>query len=250
MTSLLSIRMESREKEIINFSSKLSRAPISKVLGPFITEGSRIALGAVIIFHIDRSSIYRRSSFNSFLDLLRNSPSREGDLVFDREYERMYSATPRIIWDFFELIHEGKTSERFEKLFKGISFEHGVDYVTPLLLRELCYRLSESYVNNGGSLKRLDYDIAIRNLFDLMLNLHYRNCARGTSKALNTQWYTRQDKVSDLVDEIVSKYYKRMEKRVVEAIEVEEGEVISSGEVEARVISEKPKRKKIKRRHQ
>ncbi|MGA1872112.1 MAG: hypothetical protein ACMUHY_00435 [Thermoplasmatota archaeon] len=53
MTGLLTLRLPENEKEALALSSQLSGMPISKVIMPFISEGTKVSLGASLLFRID-----------------------------------------------------------------------------------------------------------------------------------------------------------------------------------------------------
>ncbi|MGA1872519.1 MAG: hypothetical protein ACMUHY_02510, partial [Thermoplasmatota archaeon] len=54
--------------------------------------------------------------------------------------------------------------------------------------------------------------------FHRMLHFFYRSNAKGTARALSTQWYSKGDLISKIVGEMNDLYNERTESRVVEAI--------------------------------
>ena len=77
MGDLLTIRLDEREKDALALSSKLSEIPISKIIMPYITEGTKISLGGVLLFLIDRSITFDRRSFDVFTSMMIE-PTRTG----------------------------------------------------------------------------------------------------------------------------------------------------------------------------
>ena len=247
MSKLLSIRLDERDKKLMNFSSKITRTPISKLLSPFILDGASISLGAAILFHMDRTTIFSKDAYGKFLDFLLSRGSIEAHTEDD--YEVMFGSSPRIIWDFFEIISDQKIGSRVQSIFEEVDVGDDINYMEPHLMEELCRSIGTTYVTEGGSLSRLDQKLALKACFHEMLHLHYKNNAKGTVKALNSQWYTNRNRISELEEELIRRYEKRIEKRVVEAVEVE-GEPVKalppSDQVVAKVISERPRKRKKK----
>ena len=250
MSKLLSIRMDDREKKLMNFSSKMTRTPVSKLVSDYILDGARISLGSAILFHMDRTTIFSREAYNKFMRFLRSS--RSSDSGSPDEYENLFELSPGIIWDFFDLISEQKAKKRLRSIFEGVEIGEDLDYMEPKLIEDLCRTIGSAYVSEGGSLNKLDRKLALKVCFHQLMHLHYRNNARGTVKTLNSQWYTNRNSLSRMEDDLITRYEKRMERRVVEAVEVRDKDererraLPPSDQVTAKVISERPKRKKKK----
>ncbi|MGA1821124.1 MAG: hypothetical protein ACMUIG_01195 [Thermoplasmatota archaeon] len=258
MGNLFTVRLEDKDKEVMNFSSKLSRMPVSKVINPFLKEGARSALGAALLFQIDRSTIVQKQMYRNFLDLIVDPIRLTPGMSDEGSFEEMFKCTPRIVWDFFDLIKEAKVRQKLSAVMKDIEFREEIDFIDTRSLRYISHQLGDIYVTMGGSLSRMDYHLATKTFFHIMLHSYYRNNASGTSKALSSQWYTHQDTVSKIEDELIERYERKVSTKVVEAIEVPveskirkppEAEVLAlppSEQVVAKVIAER-KKKKIKR---
>lgn len=259
MGNLFTVRLEDREKEVMNFSSKLSRMPVSKVINPFLHEGARSALGAALLFQIDRSTIVQKQMYRQFIDLIIDPVRMTPGLPEEGSFEQMFKCTPRIVWDFFDLIKEAKVRQKLVAIMKGVEFHEEIDFIDPRALRFISYHLGDQYVTQGGSLSRMDYHLATKTFFHIMLHSYYRNNASGTSKSLSSQWYTHQDIISRIEEELIDRYEKKVRTKVVEAIEVtteSETEAVPaagrpalppSEQVVARVISEEKRKKKIRK---
>lgn len=227
MGDLLSIRLDRTDKEVLSFTSRMTETPASKVIGPFLSEGIRISQGSLIMFQIDRSTLFRKERYLSFVRMLIE-PSRAGSsLMLDRDPEIVHSLTPRIIWEFFDLLSEERVIQKFSATFEGIEIQRDMGYVSAPFLRTLTYHLGESYISASGSLERLDYQRATSLYFHLMLHYFYRFNAKGTAKALNTQWYTHQAVIQKIEDAMMKKYSEKIRLSVVEAIVVPESKGVA-----------------------
>ena len=84
MGNLLTIRLPDNEKEALELSSRLSEMPVSKVILPFISEGVKTSLGALLIQRIDRAYVYGRRNHEQFINIIMgpaSSPSTGGSGV-------------------------------------------------------------------------------------------------------------------------------------------------------------------------
>jgi len=221
MTELLSIRVNGTTKSSLNLSSNLTEMPISKVLGPFLEESARIALGSAVMFQIDRAGIFQRERFERFVTLLLEPKISGSSLMADLGMEDIRAYSPQIIWDFLELITEEEEKGDFSSIFENIELSSGFFISTPFL-RSITYDLGSVYIASGVGLDKLDYGTATREFFHLMMKHYYRYNARGTAKAINSQWYTHQKDVRRVEAELLDRYLQRTKKRVVQAIVVTE----------------------------
>ncbi|MEA3557651.1 MAG: hypothetical protein U9R75_00180 [Candidatus Thermoplasmatota archaeon] len=219
MSSLLTIRLQEKEKEALALASNLNEMPVSKTISPFISEGVKISLGAVLIHRIDRSSVFRKDTYAKFIEIMmgpvNRSPQASGPFTEDT-----HEKIPGIIWNFFDLMNETKCLQRINSTLEDIKIEMDTTFVTPENLRSLCFAVGDSYLSFGGPLTTMNYPLANEIFFKKMLYMLYRNNARGTVKALSTQWYANQDMLSKLAGEMNDMYVGRTRSGVVEAIEV------------------------------
>jgi hypothetical protein len=222
MTDTMTIRLKDRDKETLAFTSMLTGIPSSKLLYPFLSEGVRVNLGATVLFNIDRNTPYQRARYERFIETLHgkgvkgHNPDVQTDLAPSQE------TTPRIVLDFFWMFKEVRAAEKMEQAMGEVQFAQDMGFVNVAFLRTLCLSLGEMYVSRGLSLSKIEIDQARRAFFYLMTSYNYQNNARGTGKVLAVKWYTHQDLVNKLVDEMVGRYEMRYPTKVVEAIEVRE----------------------------
>ncbi len=220
MTALMSIRLQEAEKDALALSSLLSEMPVSKLISPFLNEGTKIALGGVLIYHIDRTLIFKRDGFERFIDLLMEPANTSGPFSVQKGPDEVHGMVPKIIWDFFDLLTETKAVQRLNSAMEGVALEMDASFVTPAYLRSFCYTLGDTYISSGGSLERMDYQKATDIFFRRMLHSFYKANARGTARALSTQVYAHSDLLDKLSKELRDLYFERTRSGVLQAIEV------------------------------
>jgi hypothetical protein len=120
-----------------------------------------------------------------------------------------------------------------------IQFAQDMGFLNPSFHRALCTGLGDTYLSRGLSLAKIEVDPARRIFFYLMTSHFYNNNARGTAKALSAKWYSHQDLVNRLVEEMVSRYEFRYPIKVVDAIEVREAIPIVSKKPVIRPVQSK-----------
>ncbi len=221
MADLLSIRVSEDMKSALTLSSKLSEAPVSKLLKPFLDEISRICLGASILFHIDRANTFKRERLDRFMRMLIEPSISGSATLMDLGMEDIRNYSPRIIWDFLKVLEKHEGVRSMNEMFDGVEV-NGMFFINTPFLRAISYYMGSSYLTEGGSMETLDHQLATRQFFHLMLHYYYRHNARGTTKALNTQWYTHQAGILEIERSLLNEYINMTRRPVVEAIVVEE----------------------------
>ncbi len=221
MTDLLSIRVSEDVKSALSLSSKLSEAPVSKLMKPFLNETSRICLGASILFHIDRANAFKRERLDRFMRMLIEPSISGSATLMDLGMEDIRNYSPQIIWDFLNVLERQEGVRSMNEMFDGVEVG-GRFFINTPFLRAISYYMGSSYLTEGGDMKTLDQQLATRRFFHLMLHYYYRHNARGTTKALNTQWYTHQAGILEMEQSLLNEYIKMTRRPVVEAIVVEE----------------------------
>ncbi|MFO8050105.1 MAG: hypothetical protein R6V01_00190 [Thermoplasmatota archaeon] len=219
MSDLLTIRLPENEKDALAFSSHLSEMPVSKVILPFISEGVHISLGALLLHRIDRSTVFRRENYERFIDMIVGSTSGVGALS-EGVPEDFHEILPRIVWNFFELMSETKAVQRINSDFDDVEVTMDTTFILPDSIKSLCRSIGASYLSFGGSLDSMNYQLANDIFFKKMLHMFYKANARGTSRALSTQWYANQSLISKLAGEMNDRYMEHTGGRSFEAIEV------------------------------
>ena len=219
MTELLTLRMADNEKEALALSSRLSGMPISKVIMPFISEGSKVSLGAALLFRID-TNVFKRDHFEEFIGLLQGGFKGGGNIFPTTILDEHPDLVPRIIWDFFDLLVTTKAVSRLNSSLEEVHLDMDTGFVNPEFLKVLCHSIGDSYLSMGAALDSMNYQLAQELFFHRMLHFFYRANAKGTARSLSTQWYSKGDLVSKIVKDMNDQYNERMEVRVVEAIVV------------------------------
>lgn len=237
---IMTIRLKDRDKEMLGFSSKMTAIPASKLLYPFISEAIRINLGASLLLNIDRNQPFQRRRYEQFVDALKDHEDR---LQTDAppSMESIQAETPRVVLDFFWMFREVKAVERLETTMGEIQLSSDMEFLNASFRRTLCIALGDAYISRGLSLSKIEVDQARRIFFYLMTSHFYRNNAKGTAKALSVKWYSHQDLVNRLVDEMVSRYELRYPTKVVDAIEVREAIPVVSKKTVSRTIPSQTK---------
>ncbi len=227
MTDLLSIRVSEDIKSALILSSKLSEAPVSKLMKPFLDEISRIILGASILFHIDRGNAFRKERLDRFMKMLIEPSISGSATLMDLGMEDIRSYSPQIIWDFLKVLKKQEGVRSMNDMFDGVELDDRF-YINTPFLRAITYYMGTSYLTEGGDMDKLDQQLATRQFFHLMLHYYYRHNARGTTKALNTQWYTHQQETLKIEQALLNEYISMTRRPVVDAIVVEEKDTIRS----------------------
>ena len=219
MSDLLTLRVPGNEKEALAFSSHLSGMPISKVIMPFLTEGAKVSLGATLLFRIG-TNVYKRDRYEDFIDLLQEPTKKGTSIIAPLGPAQLQNAVPKVVWDFFDLLVTTRTVSRLNAVLEEVELEMDTSFISQDLLRSLCYSIGDSYLSMGGSLNSMNYQLANEIFFHRMLHIFYWTNAKGTQKALNTQWYARGDLISKIVGEMNESYGEMTGSRVMEAIMV------------------------------
>jgi len=220
MNNIMALRLQEPSRQVLGLCAYLSEMPISKLLNPFLNDGVRTMLGALIIHHIDRKLIFRRDSFGAFTEMLLSSGPDPVGRPSGLDPASLRDRLPRVLFDFFELMGELKAVQRMGSTFEGITIDMDASYMDPAAIRSLCRALGEAYISSGASLARLDYQRASGLFFHQMVLAFYRANARGTAKALTTQLYAHGDFLERLSTELKELYSERTKAGVVEAIVV------------------------------
>ncbi len=221
MTNLLSIRVSEDIKSALTLSSKLSEAPVSKLMKPFLDEISRISLGASILFHIDRGNAFKRERLERFMKMLIEPSISGSATLMDLGMEDIRNYSPQIIWDFLKVLERQEGVRSMNEMLDGVKLD-GNFFINTSFLRAISYYMGSSYLTEGGDMKTFDQQLATGRFFHLMLHYYYRHNAIGTTKALNTQWYTHQAGILKIEQTLLNEYIKMTRRPVVEAIVVEE----------------------------
>ncbi len=221
MADLLSIRVSEDIKSALTLSSKLSEAPVSKLMKPYLDETSRITLGASILFHIDRGNPFRKERLERFMRMLIEPSISGSATLMDLGMEDIRNYSPQIIWDFLKILEKQDGVMLMNDMFDGVEID-GRFFINTSFLRAISYYMGSSYLTEGGGMETLDHQLATRQFFHLMLHYYYRHNAIGTTKALNTQWYTHQAGILKIEQDLLNEYIKMTRRPVVEAIVVEE----------------------------
>lgn len=221
MKNLLTLRLDDKDKQALALSSLLSEMPISKLIVPYIEEGTKVSLGSILLYHIDRSQTFDRRALESFTSLLME-PTRTGHSgIQERGLEDMKRRTPRVVWDFFELLSENRILERLNGAFDEVTIGMDANYVDPAFLRAFCYSLGEDYISSGGNLEKLDFQLCSSIFFNNMIMEFYRHNASGTARALSSELYAHTNLMKEMATEIGRSYSERTATRKFQAIVVE-----------------------------
>ena len=187
---------------------------------PYLNEGVHISLGGILLYHIDRSMTFDKRAFNNFTSILIE-PTRTGSAQTPaRSPEDVERSSPRVIWDFFDILSELKVIEKLNHTFEDVTLSIDTSFITPAFLRALCFRLGEAYLRSGGNLERLDYQLSNELFFKMMLDEFYNYNAKGTVRSLRSELYMHQTRIKDLSLEMVNCYSERSKTRKFQAIEV------------------------------
>jgi hypothetical protein len=219
MSDLLTLRVPGNEKEALAFSSQLSGMPVSKVIMPFLIEGTKVSLGASLLFRIG-TNVYKRDRYEDFIDLLQEPTKKGTSIIAPMGPAELQNIVPRVVWDFFDLLVLTKAVSRMNEALEEVELEMDTSFISPDLLRSLCYSIGDSYLSMGGSLESMNFQLANEVFFHRMLHIFYWSNAKGTQKALSTQWYAKGDLISKIVGEMNEHYSERSGARVMEAIVV------------------------------
>jgi len=219
LSDLLTLRVPGNEKEALAFSSHLSGMPVSKVIMPFLIEGTKVSLGASLLFRIG-TNVYKRDRYEDFIDLLQEPTKKGTTILAPMGPAELQNIIPRVIWDFFDLLVSTKAVPRLNTALEDVHIDMDTGFVNPEFLKLLCHSIGDSYLSMGGGLDSMNYQLAQELFFHRMLHFFYRANAKGTARALSTQWYSKGDLISKIVSDMNDQYNERTEARVVEAIVV------------------------------
>jgi len=245
MADLLTLRMNTVDKKALTLSSHLSDMPVSRLIMPFMAEGTRTVLGSTILHHIDRSGTYDRRALEMFTNMIMESSRTGSNLRFLVGPEDVRRTSPKVVWDFFDIVSEANIVKRMNEVMEEVRVRMGTAYVSSSFLRYLCYRIGDDYVTTGGSLDRFDYHQASEIFFTVMLERFYHHNAEGTADALHSQFFIHQGLFREFITEMMDRYNERTRERKLEAIEVQSSTNVPRGRPPKQARKGKVKRSRV-----
>jgi len=202
---LFAIKLSGREKEAMDYTASQMGKTLSKLYYEPLKVSIHETLGLVLLYKVDRR---RHTDLRELdIDTLREIPTHG-----------LGENTPPIILDFYNLINENL--KEFEAIFESVDFDHDLEPMHELDVRQVARELGAEYIDQGGNLKKVEFQLATQIFFQQMISLYYRNTAVGSLKNLNTEWYLKRMSINRFKDGLIRSYEKMAEKQPAEAMEV------------------------------
>lgn len=207
--AMFGVMVPVREKQAMDFVSRETGMPLSRIFYPTVHRAVEAALGRVLIDRVD------------------NGRPADGMPILPVEPG---AGTPQIFRDFGHLI-EGHT-DKFSAIFPMFNFSFNLTFIEDVSVEDISRHIGREYLENGEPFDRIDAGEARLRLFRLLLHEFYRTSAIGPIVDLEEAWRTRKAEIDTLAAILVKEYLDLYEE-IVEVV-LEPGE----GAVEAEIVEE------------
>jgi len=204
------IRIDDDVLKSLSLSSHLTHTPVSKLITPFIEEGSRIILGSLLLLMVDREAVIDRRAVEELIGEVLGGPEEE------------LRSPPMIVRRMEEIMGRREMVKDMEKTFPGVSFSPTKSVSLKGDLKSLLLGMGGEYLRRGGSLKKLQIDLGMRVFMENFLRIYYRKSARGTLEELKEAWMIGERALQDLAEKIYVIYASEVKLTPIEAIEIGE----------------------------
>ncbi|MCD6111202.1 MAG: hypothetical protein J7K08_05960 [Thermoplasmata archaeon] len=208
MKKTYGIRLEDDVRAALNLASSLTHTPVSKLISPFIEEGTKVLLGSLLLLMVDREAVIDKKQIQEFVRECTGPSTKEVRVV------------PPLVKRMEDIFSREEVLSELKRAFPQVEFSPSVTLRTKGALRDLLEEMGEEYLRRGGSLRTLDIKIAVDAFFRAFIERFYRSSARGNMEVLLSSWRAGSRELLGIQQMAYRIYTKEVKLTPVEAIEI------------------------------
>jgi len=208
---IFALKVPSKLKRTMEFISKESGHPLSKIYYRDIEDSTNLYLGIVLMHNLDISNITEKTDIRELKNLSHMS-----------EYFTKKNITP--IKKFISIMDSAENQNRFKSIFPGIKMAQVFFSYENIGVKDLCKYLGSRYFAMNKNISSLEFDALRDFFFDKMLKAYFDVMAVGTLSQLEREWERGQGKLELLKRELMREFDETFKSLIVEPIVVEEVE--------------------------
>jgi hypothetical protein len=221
---MFAIKVPAKEKDAMDLVARETKRTLANIYFTPLERYIHESLGAVILGKLDE--IRGNNRKEEVIRFLLNGGSNTAKIA------------PTIIKDFIQLMTVEGGGRKFKMLFSDLNFSDKSFLLHEIDLHELARNLGEEYLERGGPVTVIDFELAYELFFERMLSIYYSLTAEGSLDTLHTAWNDNYPKISMFKNSLLRDYKAKYGKSFVEIFEVEP-------EYEARKKAKKQKMESI-----
>ncbi len=204
---MFAIKIPANEKNAMDLVARETKRTLANIYLLPIEESIHESLGAVILGKFDEArGAERKDELIRFLLNGNNSTAK---------------VAPMIIKDFIRMMTVEGGGRKFKILFSDLNFSDKSFLLHEINLHELARHLGREYLERGGILNTIDFDLAYELFFERMLSIYYSLTAEGSLETLHSAWNDNYPKVTMFKNSLLRQYKAKYGKSFVEIFEVE-----------------------------
>ena len=206
---MFAIKVPSKLKRTMEFISRESGHPLSRLYFSDIERSTIKYLGVVLLHNLDISNTTIRVDVRE----LKNTSHL-------KTYFLKNNISP--IKEFVVLMENPENLNRIKGIFPGIALAEKAFSYEDVNVEELCDFIGERYLNTNRDITSVDID-GLKDIFlQKMLGIYFDTMAIGTGTQLETVWSQGQGKLELFKREILRDFDETFQSMVVEPIIMDE----------------------------
>ena len=204
---MFAIKVPAKEKDAMDLVSRETKRTLANIYFTPLERYIQVSLGAVILGKLDE--IRGNTRTEEVIRFLLNGSNGSGKVA------------PTIIKDFIQLMTVEGGGRKFKMLFSDLNFSDKSFLLHEIDLHDLAQKLGQEYLERGGPLTAIDYELAYELFFERMLSFYYSLTAEGSLDTLHSAWNDNYPKISMFKNSLMRDYKAKYGKSFVEIFEVE-----------------------------
>jgi hypothetical protein len=213
-TKLFAIKIPENEKNAMDYISEVTNNTLSKLFYKPLQEGIYTDLGLILLYKIDMRNTTKVSNL--------------GNELFSHSI--LSAQTLPIIEDFVHLILDKNLKKTFWNIFGDVQLNEKDFILYDLDLAEVANYLGKEYLSKHGTFEEIDLNLARNIFFNFMLMTYFNITAVGSIKNLNLEWMNHQPLIKQFQSQMIAKYLNKFQTKKVEAIKVEDEDIVEVAE--------------------
>ena len=208
---IFALKVSSKLKRTMEFISRESGHPLSRIYYRDIEDSTGLFLGAVLMHNLDITNIMEKTNIREFKNLSHMS-----------EYFTKKNITP--IKKFISIMESPENQNRFKSIFPGIKMAQVFFSYENIAVKDICKYLGSRYLAMNKNISSLEFEAIKDFFFQKMLKAYFDVMAVGTLSQLEMEWEQGQGKLELFKRELMREFDKTFKSLIVEPIIVEESE--------------------------
>jgi hypothetical protein len=204
---MFAIKVPAKEKDAMDLVARETKRTLANIYFKPLERYIHESLGAVILGKLDE--IRGNNRKEEVIRFLLNGSSNTAKIA------------PTIIKDFIQLMTVEGGGRKFKMLFSDLNFSDKSFLLHEIDLHELARNLGEEYLERGGPVTTIDFELAYELFFERMLSIYYSLTAEGSLDTLHAAWNDNYPKISMFKNSLLRDYRAKYGKSFVEIFEVE-----------------------------